>query len=885
MKKNINSAKKPAIFAPKLSLEQKLTGLITFVALVSVLLGGIAVVVYDIFESEADYADKMTLIAKTAGNYAAVDIEFADARAALDSLSKLKSIPSILNAHLIDKKGQLFVSLNNDKDLRTIHLDVTTTQLVRIDEKLFVTTPIELKGKHKGYIQLITSTAEISDKILNHLLITALFGIILSIAVYFLARWVQGIISRPILSLAETATEFSKNLDYSLRVDYQANDEIGVLYKSFNNMLDTIQIEQQHTRNATDELKESEARFSAMFESLPDAIIFADIDRKIRLHNPAVEKMFQYSNLELIGNTTEMLYSSKEDFVEQGKLRFNKGARGVKLPYEVQHIRKDGSVFWTESLGVKVLTSSNIHIGYLSIMRDITDRKETESIIQEQQQEQKQILDAMADAVITVDEKGSIRSFNPGAVHIFSYTASEILGRNFSCLIPDISDNLNDCFENGDNHNINLVRELSGERKSGEKFPLRFAVAKLPKTLSGLRRFICTCQDISIQKDQEERLVRTQKMDALGKLTGGVAHDFNNMMAVVLGYSQLLTQMLDDNPDALEFVNEIHSAGERARDLTSKLLAFSRKRPVDPINTDINMLLNDSKLMLEKTLTARIHLQLDLTPDAWPVYLDKSSFSDTLLNLCINAMHAMPDGGTLTLSTKNIVLNATEAESLRIDSGNYFQLTISDTGTGIPEDVQKKLFEPFFTTKGEQGTGLGLSQVYGFIQQSKGSIQVFSTLGEGTQFVVNFPSNSDSITQKNKATPKNIRGNENILVIDDEAALVTLAKNILLKNGYQVFTANSSKEALEILQAEKIDVLLSDVIMPDVSGYQLAAQVKAQYPDIKIQLVSGFNEEVSTSSVDSLLLEHLLHKPYSSDELLSRLHDLLHLPAQKINVN
>lgn len=877
-------------FISRWPIKKKLTWLITFVALMSVLLGGIVAVVQDISQSEEEFSEKITLIATMVGNYAAVDVEFSDAKAAMGSLSKLNEIPSILHAHLYDRNGHTFASLNDSANEQDFRLELTTQRLLT-NRQFAVTMPIEFNGKHNGYIQLIASTNEIRDNIESRLITTAISGLILSIFVYALAYWLQGIISRPILSLAQTAKDISEAPDYSMRVKRSTSDEIGLLYDSFNQMLDAIEHEQQQTKNALHNLKESEARFSSMFEAIPDAVMFADVNRKIRLNNPAVFELFQYSNEELLGNTTEMLYPSHEAFMEQGKVRYNKTSTGMTLPYEVQYKRKDGSVFWTESLGTKVFTASGEHIGFLGIFRDITERKRAEEKLIQQQNEQKQILDTMVDAVISIDAFGIITSFSQGAEIMFGYSANNIIGKNVSLLMPDEYSKhhhefINNYLETGESKIIGIGRELAGLRQSGEQFPMRLSVAELPKREDGVSRFIGTCQDISREKQQEEILQRSQKMDALGKLTGGVAHDFNNMLGVILGYSQLLENLLDDKSKEHQFNNEISKAGQRAKDLTSKLLSFSRKRPIDAKNANINQLLLDTQLMLEKTLTARIHLTMDLEENLWTVNVDKSSFIDSVLNMSINAMHVMPGGGSLTIVTKNISVKEVDAQLLGLDAGDYVKISISDTGMGMTEEIQERLFEPFFTTKGEHGTGLGLSQVYGFISQSKGTIQVFSTLGKGTRFDLYFPRDmSASIdADLNKVEEaEEVFVSANILIVDDEISLLNLAEEILSDAGYRVFSVTNGTDAINILRKEPIDLLITDIVMPKMDGYDLAEIVKKEYPKVKIQFVSGFHDIDTKQEIDKELQKNILRKPYVITELLKIIRELVRSLPKKMD--
>ena len=282
--------------------------------------------------------------------------------------------------------------------------------------------------------------------------------------------------------------------------------------------------------------------------------------------------------------------------------------------------------------------------------------------------------------------------------------------------------------------------------------------------------------------------------------------------------------------------------------------------------------------MLEKTLTARIQLMFNLADDLWPIWVDGGDLEDAIINISINAMHAIESNGQLTVRTYNEQVSAPDAELLDLDAGDYVVLSITDTGCGMDETTKEKIFDPFYSTKGEQGTGLGLSQVYGFVERSGGTIKVYSELGKGTRFVLYFPRYQESDRDEQSEQYQHvtdIRGNESILVVDDEPALLDLNCEALSQQNYNVFCAESAKQALDILEHESIDLLLSDVIMPEMDGYQLASIVQEKYPAIKIQLVSGFSDDRHLNRVDDSLHQTLLRKPLNSKKLLQRIRMLL----------
>jgi len=476
--------------------------------------------------------------------------------------------------------------------------------------------------------------------------------------------------------------------------------------------------------------------------------------------------------------------------------------------------------------------------------------------------------------IIITDAKGKIEYVNPAFIETTGYSREEVLNKKPSIIQ---SGEMPKSFYTELWQTITAGKIWSGifhnRRSNGELYWDEAKISPIKNTQGDITHYLGVQSDITDKKQIEQQLRRSQKMDALGKLTGGIAHDYNNMLNVILGYTELMEMVLSDTADkkAKEFLKEIQYATDRGARLTKKLLAFSRQDSTHPESVNINKLLLDAQNMLEKTLTARINLEYQLADSIWPVYLDKGDLEDAILNMCINAMHAMPDGGDLTITTFNRILLDDEAVVINLPAGEYVQLSISDSGCGINEDVLNQIFDPFFTTKGELGTGLGLTQVYSFIKRAKGAITIDSSLNQGTYILIYFSRHysevepeqiiSDEITEQ--------KGSENILVVDDEAAICELSKNLLSSKGYNVLVADSGQAALKILESNDIDLLLSDVIMPNMDGYKLAAKVRKKYPQIKIQLVSGFDDDRKRTAEDQLLYKYLLHKPYTASSLFA----------------
>jgi len=492
-----------------------------------------------------------------------------------------------------------------------------------------------------------------------------------------------------------------------------------------------------------------------------------------------------------------------------------------------------------------------------------------------------------ADAIVTRDMDGLILSSNLAAEQMFGYLSKDIEGASTEIFCIN-----HDCFyakpPQYESRLSEPTRKFEAKLKTreGREIDVISHISFLLDNENKPIGEISILRDVTESKQAESEhkrlqleLQQAQKMDALGKLTGGIAHDFNNMLGVILGYSELLQIKLSNDPKLENYVSEIDRAGKRARKLTSKLLAFSRKEQACSEATDINTIIQGQQHLLEKTLTARIQVILKLAENLWPVCLDKASLEDAILNMSINALHAMQDGGTFALETRNMHLGMTEAQQLDIESGDYVLLSLTDTGIGMDETTQQKIFDPFFSTKGDTGTGLGMSQVYGFVKQSKGAIRIHSELGQGTQIAIYFPRchKQEAVDSEQEAASsvEMPAGKETILVVDDEPALREFNKEILTTHGYRVLCADGGEQAIDLLETETVDLLLTDVIMPGMDGYQLATIVKKCYPQVIIQVMSGFSEDYRVDVANEELHQQRLQKPFSSNELLQSIRQLL----------
>ncbi|OUS10858.1 hypothetical protein A9Q89_10305 [Gammaproteobacteria bacterium 53_120_T64] len=617
-------------------------------------------------------------------------------------------------------------------------------------------------------------------------------------------------------------------------------------------------------------------------EQAPMPIVEWDVATgQISEWNVAAEKLFGFSVAEAKGQTPE--------FLTPNNVAVNAQALQQSLSLNANHITsknrcKDGRTLFCEWYNSPIKDASGAVIAVVSIVRNITAEHQAQRILRHRDAEQREILNTMVDAVFTIDENAKLLSFNHAAEQLFGHDAADIIGQLGWQLLPaqyvtKCQHHLRRFAATAEPKHIGLSDVIAGQRKDGSTFPSRMSIAALRTKTRGRQQFIVSLHDLTQEKQQEEQLRRSQKMDALGKLTGGIAHDFNNMLGIIMGYSDLLTATIKDQPKLTKYADEIYRAGARGAQLTEKLLGFTRQKNASAEQLSVNTLLQHQRYMLAKTITPRIKLELELCPNLWPVYLDSGDLGDAILNISINAMHAMPEGGRLSIVTKNEPVDVFDAPLIGLSKGDYVSLSISDTGCGMDQATQEKIFDPFFSTKGEFGTGLGLSQVYGFIERSKGLIKTYSEPGHGTRLTLYFPRHQETPAapdSNNSSSSKHrLNGTETILVVDDEEALLNLSSEILRPCGYQVIPVSSGQQALEVLKNTPVQLMISDVIMPEMDGYQLAATVQAQYPEVKIQLASGFTDDRHSSQLDATLLENMMQKPFKVKVLIANVRKLL----------
>jgi PAS domain S-box-containing protein len=516
----------------------------------------------------------------------------------------------------------------------------------------------------------------------------------------------------------------------------------------------------------------------------------------------------------------------------------------------------------------------------LAVPVDITERKKAQESLRESEQMGRGIIDSALDAFVQMDEAGRITEWNAQAETVFGWRRSEAIGRLVADLIvpPEHRDGhtsgLAHFLAGGTGRLLGRRLEIDAMRRDGkEAKPIRVELA-----VTALRRrsghvFNAFIRDVTERTAAEERLRQAQRLEAVGQLTGGVAHDFNNILTVITGTIDILADAVANEAQLAAVARMIDDAAHRGAELTQRLLAFARRQPLQPRETDINVLIVETARLLRASLGEQVEIESMLDADAWPALIDPSQLSTALLNLAVNARDAMPGGGKLTLETGNVVLDeAYASHNPDVRPGPYVLIAVSDTGSGIPAAIRDKVFEPFFTTKEVgKGTGLGLSMVYGFVKQSNGHIKIYSEEGHGTAIKLYLPRVSGGAERPVDAVaaPPLALGSENVLVVEDDDLVRDYVLQQLRSLGYAATAATNGPQALALIDAgAEFDLMFTDVVMPgNMNGRELAEEAVRRRPAIKVLYTSGYTESaiVHHGRLDPNVL--LLAKPYRKSDL------------------
>jgi PAS domain S-box-containing protein len=626
-----------------------------------------------------------------------------------------------------------------------------------------------------------------------------------------------------------------------------------------------------------DALVNSDKRFEILVSSIRDyAIYLLDPNGNIVSWNAGAQRFKGYTENEIIGKHFSTFLSQEDRDAGVPQSILDQAAIHGRFESEGWRIRKDGTGFWANIVVEAIYNKAHELIGYAKITRDITERKTHQDKLLESERKFRYLVEGVTDyAIYMISPEGIITNWNSGAQRIKGYSADEVVGTHFSKFMTA------EDRESGAADRSLETAKLEGRyeneawrvRKDGSLFLAHVIIDAINNDNDELIGFAKITRDITEKKITEDNLAaanaalfQAQKMDAIGNLTGGVAHDFNNLLSVISNGLEIFKHS-NLGPKHVKLLETMKRAVTRGATLTQQLLSFARQQPLQSDPHDVNQLINSFELMLNRAVGSNVIIDFEFKQSPLPVMVDSTRFEASLLNLVVNARDAMPDGGNIRITSRKRLISKGEIEDLQ--EGIYVEVNVTDTGSGISKENLQHVTEPFFTTKEiGKGSGLGLSQVFGFMKQSEGNLHIKSELNIGTSVSMLFPALNDKAILA-EAVDETC---DAVLVVEDEPDLLSATSEIFKLFGYEVHEASSGEEALELLrQGTKISLMFTDILMPGINGIELARKLRESNPGIQIILASGYPLPALKKEHGDLDEFQFLNKPYDLSDIAKAL--------------
>ena len=628
--------------------------------------------------------------------------------------------------------------------------------------------------------------------------------------------------------------------------------------------------------------KRNEQRYREIFNSTSEAIALFDASTlRIVDVNDVLINMFGLNSKE------EALRASIGEFSENippytmnDAILYIKNAQKFgPQTLEWRAKKKNGETFWIE-ISIK---SSDIagQDRIIAVIRDATDRKRTEDALHTSEELYRKLITAIPDIIVRTDLEGNILFINESTFPAFGYTTNQrFLGKNLISFIA----------EKDKQRALENIKKMLEQKLEPQEYTFvseEGAIIECDISGDVLRQndgtpygLVFLIRDLTDKKKMQDHLLQSQKMEAIGRLAGGVAHDYNNMLGVILGYAFMVERELTPTHPAHSKIKSIITAAERSANLTKQLLAFARQQIIAPVALNLNDELEGLKKLLDRLIGEDIKLIIHREENLWKIKIDPTQLTQVITNLATNARDAIENVGTITITTTNVVVDEVMAsKQVGVSPGEYIMLTFQDSGVGMDSNTVAQIFEPFFTTKSKgKRTGLGLATVFGIINQNDGFITVSSEIGNGTTFKLYFHRFfGDTTIKEEKEEESSLEGKEAILIVEDEEALLTSSKYVLEMKGYKVFSASSPMDALAVVEKYygTIDLLITDVVMPGINGKELKVHLEKKYPDMRTLFISGYTADVVAKR--GIIEEgiHFLEKPFSPKTLSKKVKEVL----------
>jgi PAS domain S-box-containing protein len=633
----------------------------------------------------------------------------------------------------------------------------------------------------------------------------------------------------------------------------------------------------------------TDRRFEMLVQSVTDyAIYMLDIEGRVSSWNAGARRFKGYEPDEIIGEHFSRFYTPEDRARQIPRIALETAEREGRFESEGWRVRKDGSSFWANVVIDPIRDPSGKLVGYAKITRDLTERRAAEEELRVSEERFRMLVQSVTDyAIYMLDPEGRVSSWNAGAERFKGYRADEIIGQHFSRFYTDEE-------KEADVPRVALEtakREGRFEaegwrvRKDGSRFWASVIIDPIRNDDGSLIGFAKVTRDLSEKRAIEEQLRQSQKMEAIGQLTGGLAHDFNNLLTGISGSLEMMqVRMAQGRTGELErYFIAAQGAVKRAAALTHRLLAFARRQTLDAKPTSVNRLLGGLEELVRRTVGPSIRVEVVGASGLWSTLVDPNQLENAVLNLCVNARDAMPDGGKLTIETANKWIDERAARRHDLPVGQYVSVCVTDTGVGMTSEVVSKAFDPFFTTTPiGVGTGLGLSMIYGFARQSGGQVRIYSEVGQGTTMCIYLPRHAEDAALPDEPeleTEAPLGEGEVVLVIDDEPTIRMLVADLLTEAGYAVIEAADGPAGLKVLESNaRIDLLITDVGLPGgMNGRQVADAARVSRPNLKVLFITGYAENAVIGQGQLGNGMFIMTKPFQMDLLAHRIREIIEL--------
>jgi len=808
-------------------------------------------------------------------------------------VSGIIPIVEFFNIAEIIKKGKIFilsaegtVIYHHDRELITTrhNLGFELKELTKPDSKgtqalyynnqkyLYYKEALENPGGWTIYF-ILPNNVLIRDISVSVAQIFFVYAALFTLLFLFLQFFLNKRLSKPVkeivkgmslLNIKDSGSCIPQNKAYNTRELLQIIDAI-------NNMVYKL-----HRSNET--LRESEEKYRWLVEAITDVVFTLDVRGRFTYISPEGERLTGYKIQDLMGHPFIEILAP--EYIKSTVENFNRGILGEMVPvYEVDLLGNGKKRIPVELKVTSLVDEGGAPLGRIGVARDIKERKIAEKALRDSEERYRAVFENTGTAMVIFEENLTLNIVNQRFEILSGFSRKEVEGRkNWREFIEaedlkkiEKHDSLN---LDGGGDNISTEHEITFIDKSGRKRDVFLSIAVIPGTKSGVASIL----DITDKNRLETQLQQAQRMESIGTLAGGIAHDFNNLLMVIQGNTSLMLLDAGSVGDNYQRLKSIERAVQSGSDLTSQLLGFARGGKYHVESTNLNKLIKEQNRMFSRA-RKEINIREKYDENLWVAEVDRGQIQQVLLNLYLNSWQAMPGGGDIYIKTENIILDETFIMPYKVIPGKYVKISISDTGIGMDKETQKRIFEPFFTTKSKRGTGLGLASVYGIIKNHKGFINVYSEKGQGATFSIYLPASALEAASEMLSRQKDDirRGHETILLVDDEDTILDVGEEILKELGYTVVRAKGGIEAIKAFKKnrDKIDMVILDMIMPDIGGSEVYDKLKEINPEIKVLLSSGYSIDTMATEIMNKGCNGFIQKPFNVGKISQKIREIL----------